>query len=83
VIARAISRGIRVPEQLSVIGCGDDPVCGLTLPPLTTVHLPYEEMASRGIIELDRLIRYPTLPESKQYAVPVQFIERNSTGPVA
>jgi DNA-binding LacI/PurR family transcriptional regulator len=82
VIARAVARGIRVPEQLSVIGCGDDPVCGHTLPALTTVHLPYEEMAALGIAELDRAIRFPGLPEAKQVAVPVRLVERGSTAAV-
>jgi DNA-binding LacI/PurR family transcriptional regulator len=81
VIARAVSRGVRVPDQLSVVGCGDDPICRLTLPALTTVHLPYEEMASRGVAEIDRLIRFPGLPESKQVAIPVRLVERRSTGP--
>jgi DNA-binding LacI/PurR family transcriptional regulator len=79
VIARAVARGVRVPEQLSVVGCGDDPVCGLTLPSLTSVHLPYEEMASRGVVDLDRLIRFPGLPEPKLTTVPVRFVERGST----
>jgi DNA-binding LacI/PurR family transcriptional regulator len=80
VIARAVSKGVRVPSQLSVVGCGDDPVGRLTLPAMTTVHLPYEEMAARGIAEIDRLIRFPGLPESKQVAVPVRLVERGSTG---
>jgi DNA-binding LacI/PurR family transcriptional regulator len=82
VIARAVSRGVRVPDQLSVTGCGDDPACGLTLPALTSVHLPYEEMTARGINELDRLIRFPGLPEGKTITVPVQFMERASTAKV-
>lgn len=80
VIARAVARGVRVPDQLSVIGCSDDPICRLTLPALTTVHLPYEEMAARGVTEIDRLIRFPGLPESKQVALPVRLVERSSTG---
>jgi LacI family transcriptional regulator, galactose operon repressor len=83
VIARAVARGVRVPNQLSVIGCGDDPICRLTLPALTTVHLPYEEMALRGISEIDRLIRFPGLPDSKQVAIPVQLVERSSTAAVS
>ena len=78
-IARAISRGVKVPDQLSVVGCGDDPICRLTLPALTTVHLPYEEMADRGVIEINRLIRFPGLPEARQVAISVQLVERNST----
>jgi DNA-binding LacI/PurR family transcriptional regulator len=83
VIARAVARGTKVPGQLSVIGCGDDPICRLTLPALTTVHLPYEEMASRGIAEIDRLIRFPGLPESKQVTIPVRLVERHSTAAVS
>jgi DNA-binding LacI/PurR family transcriptional regulator len=78
VVACAAARGVRVPSQLSVIGCGDDPICRLTLPALTTVHLPHEEMATRGIAEIDRLIRFPGLPESKQIPIPVRLVERGS-----
>jgi DNA-binding LacI/PurR family transcriptional regulator len=78
VIACASARGVRVPSQLSVIGCGDDPICRLTLPALSTIHLPYEEMATRGIAEIDRLIRFPGLPDSKQIPISVRLVERDS-----
>jgi DNA-binding LacI/PurR family transcriptional regulator len=83
VIARALSRGVRVPEQLSVVGCGGDPVSQLTLPALTTVHLPYEEMATRGLAEVDRLTRCSGLPEPQTITLPVNLLERGSSGPAS
>jgi DNA-binding LacI/PurR family transcriptional regulator len=81
VIARALDRGVKVPAELSVIGCADDPVCGFTLPPLTSVHLPYEDMARLGVEEVDRLIRFDALPETRSTVVPVRLVERGSSGP--
>ncbi len=82
VIARAQARGLKVPEQLSVVGCGGDPVGDLTLPGLTTVRLPYEEMAARGLGEVDRLTRFDGLPEAQTITLPVKLVERGSSGPV-
>lgn len=82
-IARAGSRGVRVPDQISVIGCGDDPVCGLTLPALTTIHLPYETMATRAVAEVDRIIREQDFGTERQISVPVRLMERGSCGKVA
>jgi len=83
VIARAQSRGVKVPEQLSVVGCGGDPVGRFTLPALTTVQLPYEEMAARGLAEVDRLTRFDDPVESHTNMLPVQLLVRGSSGPVA
>lgn len=78
VIARALARGVKVPEQLSVVGCGDDPVCSMTLPALTTVHVPYESMAEQGVLEADRTVRGVGFAEPRQVAVPVRWVERGS-----
>jgi LacI family repressor for deo operon, udp, cdd, tsx, nupC, and nupG len=78
VIAYAHSQGIKVPEQLSVVGCGDDPICKFNLPPLTTIRLPYEEMATRAVAEVDQLIRYDALAESRIAVVPASLAERGS-----
>jgi DNA-binding LacI/PurR family transcriptional regulator len=82
VIAYAQSHGIRVPDQLSVVGCGDDPICNFNLPALTTVHLPYEEMAVRAVSEADQLIRYDGLPTSRTTIMPVSLVERSSCAPL-
>lgn len=82
VIARLRDRGLRVPEKISVVGCGGDPVGELTLPGLTTVHLPYEEIAARGLAEVDKLTRFDGLPEAHTVTLSVRLIERGSSGPL-
>src|SRR5690606_39653437 len=66
VLMQALSRGIRVPEQLSVVGCGDDFCSSMVIPGLTTAHLPAEEMARVGIHEIERLVREPLATEPRK-----------------
>lgn len=48
VIEVARERGIRVPDDLSVVGYDDVPVALLSRPQLTTVHQPLKQMAARA-----------------------------------
>ncbi|MEA3207309.1 MAG: LacI family transcriptional regulator, repressor for deo operon, udp, cdd, tsx, nupC, and nupG [Chthoniobacter sp.] len=80
VLAAAAARGIKVPEQLSVVGCGDDPCAQATTPPLTTLHLPVEEMARLGVKEIERMVRETLAPEPKKVLLPVGLLQRGSTG---
>ncbi len=41
----AVQNGLRIPEDISVIGFDNNPVSAFSNPPLTTVHLPKEKMA--------------------------------------
>lgn len=50
----AAQAGIAVPEMLGVVGFGDTPLARRSLPPLTSVHLPWRaigEAAARRIVE--------------------------------
>jgi len=49
VLALLRSRGIRVPEQVSVLGFDDMPVARDVTPALTTVRLPLAEMGARAM----------------------------------
>lgn len=47
--------GIRIPEELSVVGFDDSNVAKMVLPPLTSVHQPLERMsgaATRAVLEM-------------------------------
>ena len=49
VIEAARTRGLRVPEDLSVVGFDDTPVARLAAPPLTTVRQPLREMGAVAV----------------------------------
>ena len=64
-----------------MVGCGGDPLGEFSLPALTTVLLPYEEMATRGVEMIDRLTRFEGVPEALTITLPVSLVERGSSGP--
>lgn len=80
-IERARASGVSVPEKLSVIGCGDDPAAQMTHPLLTTVRLPFEEMAELAIRELNLLVHEDLATDSRKIVPPVRLIERHSCAP--
>jgi LacI family transcriptional regulator len=41
-------QGVRVPEDLSIVGCDDIPSASMTWPPLTTIRLPLANMAAQA-----------------------------------
>jgi LacI family transcriptional regulator len=51
VLSRLAARGIRVPEDISVVGCDDVLYAAMCAPPLTTVAMPMEE-AGRVAVDL-------------------------------
>jgi LacI family transcriptional regulator len=81
VLAVARDRGLQVPGDLSIVGCSGDAVGTTSHPPLTTIHLPAEEMALQAVREIDRLVNTPLADEPHKIGVPVQLIIRASTGP--
>jgi LacI family transcriptional regulator len=48
-IAALRDNGKRVPEDVSIIGFDDVPLAGDLNPPLTTVHLPHEELGRTAV----------------------------------
>ncbi|MCR8629658.1 LacI family DNA-binding transcriptional regulator [Paenibacillus radicis (ex Xue et al. 2023)] len=50
--------GIRVPKDIEIVGHDDDEVTRFTIPPLTTVHLPVEKMASECVKQLTNLMQH-------------------------
>lgn len=70
-------RGIRIPEDMSVVGFDDMPFMADLTPPLTTVRAPYRELGRRagGLIEV-----LPT-GRGKNVMLPVELIVRASTSP--
>lgn len=52
-LTAARERGIRIPDDLKVIGYDDAPICESTIPRLTTIHQPRRKLAE---LACDRII---------------------------
>ena len=81
VLARAHARGLQIPAQLSVVGCGDDPSAALLSPSLTTVRLPLEEVAARGVREVDRMVGVGEIAEPHKTVLPASLVVRGTSAP--
>lgn len=76
VICMAAQLGIRIPEELAVIGFDDQTDSAYWNPPLTTVHQPLEEM---GCAACEYLFEKMENPEAfKQITIKPTFMERMS-----
>lgn len=76
----ATSLGLRVPEDLSVVGYDDSPLAAVAQPPLTTVH---QEVASKGQAAVAALMRRMRQPdaEHERVVLPTHLVVRESTAP--
>ncbi len=79
-IRAARSRGLRVPEDVSVVGFDDSPLIAFTDPPLTTVRQPVDRMGSAAVSALLSEISGARVPRTELLFHP-ELIVRGSTGP--
>jgi LacI family transcriptional regulator len=77
VIQAARDCGLRVPDDLSVIGFDDIPPAAMVYPPLTTVRQPLAQMGRVATQMLLRLIDNPQL-QVEHVALPTELIVRQS-----
>ena len=69
--------GLRIPEDISIIGFDDIPQAASVHPPLTTIRQPLEEMGRVAAQLLLEIIETPSQP-GKHIALPTQLIVRHS-----
>jgi LacI family transcriptional regulator len=74
VLAAAGEYGLRVPEDLSLIGFDDIPLSAHTQPALTTVRQPFYEMGQRAIALLLSLLESPRPVRNGRYPGSVQTL---------
>jgi LacI family transcriptional regulator len=72
--------GLRVPEDLSVVGFDDLPLAGWASPPLTTVRQPLSEMGMLAVRTVLRLLNGERL-ESEKVELATDVVPRESTAP--
>jgi len=76
VIRLCHKRGIKVPEQLKVVGYDDIELCNFTTPQITTIRQPYDDICRFVVQHLIQMIEKKEIPESK--VLPVSLIQRGS-----
>ncbi len=76
-------RGLRIPEDVSVLGYDDIQLSAFTQPALTTIRLPRDEIARIAFRALFRSPRQGTgkLIDGGEYLVQPTLVLRKSTGP--
>ncbi|MFZ6768501.1 LacI family DNA-binding transcriptional regulator [Undibacterium sp. Di26W] len=75
------SKGLKVPDDVSVIGFDDIPTASYVFPTLTTMRQPFIEMANRAVSEVVEIIQGREIKAAK-IAFPVDIVIRNSTAPL-
>jgi DNA-binding LacI/PurR family transcriptional regulator len=71
--------GLKVPEDMSVIGFDDIHMAQVTIPPLTTIQMSCMDLARAAVTAL-RAHRDEELVPQRIYKIPTQLIVRESTG---
>jgi LacI family transcriptional regulator len=81
VLAVAARLGLRVPDDLSVIGFDDVPEAASSTPPLTTVRQPIQEMGAAGIDLLVALMGGQETLDT-HVRLPTTLLVRGTTSPL-
>lgn len=76
VLKAATKMGLRVPDDLAVVGFNDDPVSGFVEPGLTTVRIPIFEMGCQAVRMLLEIIQTGKAPGN--VVVPAELVVRQS-----
>lgn len=80
VLRAAAELGLRVPQDLSVIGHDGIPLGAFGYRPLSSMALPVEDTAQRLLECLDQRIRHEA-GEAVHHVMPMHLLDRGSTGP--
>ena len=77
----ARERDLSIPEDLSVVGFDDVPLCEWLMPRLTTVRQPLEEMAQQGVRMVMAMAYQDAEPSPTKLELATTLIVRESTAP--
>jgi LacI family transcriptional regulator len=81
VLQEARARSINVPEDLSVVGFDDVTISRITVPAITTVRQPFEEIGRMAVTLLSRMIEGQTV-DPIRLVMGARLVVRDSTAPV-
>ena len=70
--------GIRVPEDVSVVGCDDIFFARLSRHPLTTVHVPREKLGIPSFEAIEKILGAKS-HRGREYTLETRLVVRRST----
>jgi LacI family transcriptional regulator len=76
-----LAGGIRVPGDVSLIGCDDIEMARIVTPELSTITVPAREIGARAARQLLRQVEGKTTSHAAQRLLPVRLAVRQTTGP--
>jgi LacI family transcriptional regulator len=79
VLHKLYRAGLKVPDDLSVIGFDDIHIAQVTIPPLTTIQMSCLELARAAVTALRAHVE-DGLEAQRYYKIPTRLIVRESTG---
>ena len=71
--------GLRIPQDIAIVGYDDLPAGQTTLPPLTTIHLPIRRIGELVVDTLIDIINHPQEP-TRRIVLPSELVIRQSCG---
>lgn len=72
--------GVRVPEDISIIGIDNISFAVLARPPLTTINVPREKLGETAFQALDKMLRLKR-HKGSEYTLDTELVVRKSTAP--
>jgi DNA-binding LacI/PurR family transcriptional regulator len=84
VVRAAVDAGLRVPDDLSVVGFDGVPLAAMTDPPLTTIVQPTEhkgELAAKALLDALEPQRRDAETVAQRTILPVELLVRGTTAP--
>jgi LacI family transcriptional regulator len=79
VLHKAYRVGLRVPDDLSVIGFDNIHMTQMTIPPLTTIEMSCYDLAREAVMALRAHVEKGQTPR-REYKIETQLVVRESTG---
>lgn len=72
------SAGVKIPDDISVVGFDDSAICEQVVPSLTSVRQDYKARAQMAVRLLKRMREQPDF--TGDFTIPVRLVERSSSG---